>query len=94
MTSCTSFDSAKRTYITPSQEIEQRERLGFHSVERYASIIPEKNELGSIAELTGKHEQIWPGMWREEVIIHERIFIVAPGDDRERHKPQAPNVGP
>ena len=45
--------SVKRTYVSPDESIEQRERPGFVPVECYGDIAPEGNELGAIAKKLG-----------------------------------------
>jgi hypothetical protein len=55
----------KRTYITQEEIAEHRARDGFVDVSRYAAMIPEDGEIGSIAE---KNDQ-------SERVCVERIFV-------------------
>lgn len=64
-----------RTYINAGDdEIAARERVGFIGVERYCTLVPEKNELGAIVGFTGE-TYIERGMLIQHIDCKERIFI-------------------
>jgi len=63
----------KKTFVSVDEEISQRERPGFISVERYGSIPPEINEIGAIVTLV-RNPRFEHGLWVEDCEFSERIF--------------------
>jgi hypothetical protein len=72
-------EGVKITWISPEEVIYQRDRPGFRDVCQYGSIVPERNEIGSIAVAVGRPVPTHvPGIWSTPVRCMERIFIVEP----------------
>jgi hypothetical protein len=72
-------DGVKITWIAPEEVLDQRERPGFRDVCQYGSMVPERNEIGSVAVDVGPPVPTSvPGIWSIPVRCKERIFIVEP----------------
>lgn len=68
---------AIRTYVTPDESVDVRERPGFVPVDGYGgSMRPEVNEVGGIFKNVRNH-RIEHGMWVSDATVVERFFLKA-----------------